>query len=67
MVELLNFHSHSDRTITIKVMEGSTTYIIEGSYIINITQVLIESYSKITTTPIKAKIITIMSESVKGK
>ena len=55
-VELMNFHSHSDRTITIKVNEGTTNYILDGTYVLNTTSVVIETYSKIFDDPGRATV-----------
>jgi len=62
-VELFNFHSHSDRSIIIKVHEDTTNYIMQGTYILNITNVLIESYSKTSSVPYKAKIVAVYTTS----
>jgi len=62
IVEMFNFHANSDRTINIKLAEGSTSYLMEGIYIINITSVIIDSYSKSPTLPGKAKITTVDSD-----
>jgi len=62
-VEMFNFHSHSDRKIVVKVHEDTTNYLMEGTYVINITQVVIESYSKVSLNPKKAKIVAVESVS----
>lgn len=47
MIEVLNFHSHSERNITIYVKEKTDNYLMIGnSYIVNVTQVTILSYSE---------------------
>jgi hypothetical protein len=44
--ELLNFHSNSDRNITVYVLENTTNYLnLQNQYIVNITQVKITTYS----------------------
>ena len=55
-VELLNFHSHSDRSISVYCMENTTNYImLSMAYIINITSVTILPYNndntEVTTKP----------------
>ena len=62
-VEMFNFHSHSDRMVVVKVHEDTTNYLMEGTYVINITQVVIESYSKVSLNPKKAKIVAVESLS----
>lgn len=45
-IELLNFHSHSDRNITINVMENTRNEVmLFMNYIVNITEVKIVPYS----------------------
>ena len=61
--ELFQFHSHSDRLITAKLMEGTTSYLVEGSYVLNMSGFVIESYSKTSPDPRKAKIITVEKSS----
>jgi hypothetical protein len=39
MIELLNYHSHSDREINVYLKEGSTNFLFKETHIINITQV----------------------------
>ena len=58
-VELLNYHSHSDRNITVNIMEGTTNYLMIGNNnIVNITQVIIQPYSEnLLTDPGKASIV----------
>jgi hypothetical protein len=56
-VELMNFHSHSDRNITVYIMEYSTVFASVMTHITNITQVHFESYSKVSITPSKARIV----------
>jgi len=60
-VELLNFHSHSDRNITIKILEGTMTFLHKNSYIINTTRVSIEPYIKTVSLGINPKIIAVDS------
>ena len=61
LVELLNFHSHSDRNITIKILEGTTTFLHKNSYILNTTRVTIEPYAKTISLGINPKIIAVDS------
>ncbi|CAI2377869.1 unnamed protein product [Moneuplotes crassus] len=44
-IEIMNFHSHSERNITIYVMEGTTMFINTVTYFVNITHVQIEAYN----------------------
>ena len=45
-VELLNYHSHSDRNISVYVMENTESYLhVFNNYIVNITYVEIMTYS----------------------
>ena len=60
-VELLNFHSHSERNISVRILEGTTTYLHKKSYIINTTEVIIEPYFKTVSFGINPKIITVES------
>jgi hypothetical protein len=61
-VELMNFHSHTNRNISVFIMEFSTVYINTMS-IINITSVHFESYSNTNLKAGKAQIIGIKSDS----
>jgi hypothetical protein len=64
MVELLNFHTHNDRTINIYIMEDVITYwVIAESYFSDITLVNVQSYSKITAAPNKANIVGVTDTS----
>ena len=57
-VELLNYHSHSNSSITIHIMEDTINYIlVDSNYIINITQVTIKPYSNGSGVPNKATIV----------
>ena len=60
-VEILNYHSHNDRNITVSVMENTTNYIMaESSYIVNVTKVTIKPYSKdLSIEPNRAIIVAI--------
>lgn len=56
-VEILNFHSHSNRSVNIYLKEYSVNYINQKrNYIINMTKVNIESYSTIVSTPSSASL-----------
>ena len=56
-VELLNFHSNSDRTINVYLRENTESYIdLSFNYIINITTVNIRPYSLSSSTPSMANI-----------
>lgn len=45
-VEIMNFHSHSERNIMIYVLEGTSVFANSVTYIVNMTHVQIESYSE---------------------
>jgi len=60
-IELLNFHSHSERNITVRILEGTTTYLHKKSYIINTTEVVIEPYFKTISSGFNPKIIAVES------
>ena len=62
-VELMNFHSHSDRNIKVFIMEASTVYASTMTHIVNITQVSFESYSEVNIVPNKARIIGVKQAS----
>jgi len=60
-VEVLNFHSHSDRNITIKILEGTTAFLFKRSYIINTTEVIMEPYFKNSSFGTNPKVIAVES------
>ena len=62
-VEVTNFHFHSERNISVFVMEGSTIFVNSPTYIVNMTNMHIESYSEISSVSGKARIVGIQSES----
>ncbi|CAI2367699.1 unnamed protein product [Moneuplotes crassus] len=64
-LELLYFHSHSDKEFVIKLFEDTTNYVIEGTYLINISNLRIESYSVNQDKISKAKVVAIESVSTK--
>ena len=46
-VEILNYHAHSDHNVTVKVKEFTQNQMLyERNYIINMTQVTVETYSE---------------------
>ena len=57
MVEIMNFHSHSDRTINVFVMEYSSIFLKTTNVIANITMVHFESYSDASTNAAKARVV----------
>jgi len=57
MVEIMNFHSHSDRTINVFVMEYSSVFLKTTNVIANITMVHFESYSDVNTNAAKARMV----------
>jgi len=52
-VEILNYHSHSENTVSVFLKEGLThNVLVSSNYVINMTEVIVESYSdSITQTP----------------
>ena len=45
-VEILNYHSHNDHNITVKVKDDTRNFLLRKvAYIVNITQVTLETYS----------------------
>ena len=57
-VEILNYHSHTDRNITIYVKEGtSNTLGLKHGNIVNITNVSIHPYSSLSIVPVKTTIL----------
>ena len=60
-VELLNFHSHSDRNITVRILEGTTAYLFKRSYIINTTEVVMEPYFRNSSIGNNPKIVAVES------
>lgn len=62
LVEIMNFHSNSDRTINVYIMEDSTVYIQKQRYILNITSVNFLPYSQTSNSANKAKVVFTESE-----
>ena len=60
-VEILNFHSHSDRSITVRILEGTTAFLLKSSYIINTTEVIMEPYFRNSSIGNNPKIIGVES------
>jgi len=60
-IELLNFHSHSDRSITVRILEGTTAFLLKSSYIINTTEVIMEPYFRNSSIGNNPKIIGVES------
>ena len=57
-LELLNYHSNQDKSITIYFKEGQDYYVEDGTnYILNITNVTITSYSDDSDSSKRAKLI----------
>ena len=64
-VEILNYHSHSNNSINIYVMENTDNYMLWNSnYVINITSVSVQSYSSISTSTQKYTNIYIKNKDV---
>jgi hypothetical protein len=54
-IEILNFHSHSERTVNVYLKEYTTNYMNHRqNYVINMTKVHIESYTDTITSPNRA-------------
>ena len=62
-VEITNFHFHSERSVNVFVMEGSTVFVKSPTYIVNITNVHIESYSEKGNVKGMARLIGILNET----
>lgn len=62
-VELMNYHTHADRIITVNILEDSTVYILKPTYISNITEVIFKPYSVNTAIARKAKIVMVNSKT----
>ena len=63
LTDLISFHTNSNRTITVYLMEDTTNFILTPSYISNITQVNFLTYSSKSTPPSSAKIVGVELES----
>jgi len=61
-VEILNFHSHTQRSIKVFVMEGSTIFVNSPTYFVNITHVQIESYTEKSAVVGMARLVGIRTE-----
>lgn len=62
-VELMNFHTNTDRNITVYLMEASTSYLRVTAYVSNITHVSFEAYSEKSLSPKKARIVGVQSSN----
>ena len=57
-VEILNYHSHTDRNLTVNLMEGTVTYFgLKQGNIVNMTNVSMAPYSMTSSEPEKATIV----------
>ena len=62
VAELMNFHTHNNRSLKVYVMENTIVYwLLSESYISNITHVTIQSYSKIHAEPNMINIVGVKS------
>ena len=58
LIEMLNYHSHSDRNLTVNMMEGTINILgLRQGSIVNITNVSLITYSQISSEPGKATIL----------
>ena len=56
-IEILNFHSHSNRSVNIYVKEMTTVYLSQTqNYIVNMSEVSMDTYTDTTRTPEMANI-----------
>lgn len=63
--EILNYHAHSDRKITVFVKERTSNQLLwKSNFIVNITQVKIDTYSDSTTSTPDYADISIKSSEV---
>ena len=61
-VEILNLHSHSNRTINVYIQTGTTLYVIPDSmYIINVSKVNILTYTSTSSSTVRPKIYSVLS------
>ena len=61
-VEILNLHSHSNRTINVFIHTGTTLYVMPDSmYIINISKVNILTYTSASSSTVRPKIYSVLS------
>ncbi|CAI2361643.1 unnamed protein product [Moneuplotes crassus] len=63
MVEILNFHSHNPRNVTVNVMEATTVYANSATYIVNMTHVQIQAYNDADTEIGLARMVGIYNSS----
>lgn len=61
--EIMNFHSHNDRNVTVYVMEGTTVFANSVTYIVNITSVNIEAYNDIQSGVGLARMVGLMNST----
>jgi len=64
LVEVLNLHSNSNRVINVHLMEDTTSYMMIGTYIVNVTQVNFKAYSTSSSVAKMAKIVTIEEDDI---
>ena len=65
-VEILNYHSHSNRTITVNILENTENYMLwKSNFVINMTLVKIQSYSITNPSSPQRANIYIKSEGVR--
>ena len=64
-VEILNYHSHSNRTINVYLLENTDNYLLwKSNFVINMTLVVVQSYSVNTPSSPQMANIFIKSEGV---
>ena len=60
--EILNLHSHSNRTINVYVQTGTTLYVMPDSmYIINVSKVNLLTYTSASSSTVRPKIYSVLS------
>ena len=57
LVEVLNFHSHNERNVTVYVMEATTVFVNSVTYVVNMTHVQIEAYNEKDDIPGLARMV----------
>ena len=64
VAELMNFHTHNDRSINVYIMEETINYWLQSSsYVSNITSLNLQVYSKIRASPNHANFVGVKSSS----
>ena len=61
-IEILNLHSHTNRTINVYVKTGTTLYVMpDYMYLINVSKVNLITYTSSSSSPLRPKIYSVLS------